>query len=82
MLLLNAFIFITASGAALGAIRKWIWPFIKGLVEVIDTIPILIDIGNEFKPNEGASLRDRIDAHSVALDNIQHQLENLLTKEA
>ena len=81
-MILNIFIFIAASGAAVGAICKWLWPFIRGLVSVIDAIPTLIEMSEEFQPNEGKSLRDQIDAHSTALDNIQQQLENLIMDRA
>lgn len=74
-MIISSLIAIAIAGGAIESIRRWIWPFIAGLVAVIEAIPVLVDISQEFKPNGGSSLRDQIDEHSMLLRNIQQQLE-------
>lgn len=63
-----------------------IWRVVGKLVDATRAYPVLMDIAEQFKPNGGTSLHDRIEAltemqaeQSLLLDNISQQLENKLT---
>ncbi len=72
-----------ATVVALNAIvLKLFKPMFRGVVvlnEFTESMPILIDIAKEFKPNEGHTLRDQVDDIRVKLNNIEGQLEALIT---
>lgn len=46
-----------------------------------DALPVLMDIAEEFKPNGGSSLVDRIDRLETGQDNLCSQLETLLIRD-
>lgn len=49
----------------------------KHTADLPDALPVLMDIAEEFKPNDGATLRDRVDRLELGLRNITQQLEEL-----
>lgn len=68
---------IVLIGAALAAIYKWLlkpaWCAVRGVVHWVDATPVLMEIAEEFKPNAGSSLRDRIDSIEGTIH--RHQAE-------
>ena len=52
----------------------------KSFNEFMEAQPTLMEIADQFKPNGGESLRDQIDQANVRLENIEQQLEALLTE--
>lgn len=71
---------ILIMGAALEAIRRWVWPSLISVVHYVESLPTLIDIAEQFEKNDGNSLRDRIDTIHLRLENIEQQLEQVLTE--
>jgi hypothetical protein len=64
-----------------------VWKILEELVDARRAYPVLMEIAEEFKPNNGASLHDRISvitdlqaAHGLRLNDISAQLEQLLTR--
>lgn len=45
----------------------------------IEAQPTLLQIAEEFKQNSGSTLRDQVDSANMRLENIEQQLELLLT---
>jgi len=68
---------------ALNAIvLKLFKPMFRGVValsEFTESVPTLIDIAKEFHPNDGHTLRDQVDGINIKLNNIEGQLETLIT---
>lgn len=82
---------VTLSGVAVGI--RVLWLIIEEVVDARRAYPVLMEIAEQFKPNGGSSLHDRINAltemqesqssvlaeQGILLDNISQQLENKLT---
>lgn len=48
--------------AAIGAIFVIVWRALRKLVHISDALPALLELAQEFKPNGGSSMRDKVDA--------------------
>ena len=51
------------------------------LLELAAFAPVILDIAAEFQPNEGSSLRDRIDKLNLDMDTLTGQMEEALTRD-
>lgn len=69
---------LVAVGGIILAVRTVYVYLLRPLREISEAMPILLDIARQFRPNDGTSLRDRVDGISGRLANIEQQLETLL----
>ena len=81
-------VWIVAAGGAVYALHLlWkhaitpIWRSLVSLVHFAEALPVLLCMAEEFKPNEGSSLRDQIDLVNMRLENIEQQLETICIDE-
>jgi hypothetical protein len=75
---------IIAAGAVIGAVgviwRKVLRPMTRGAVLLEQVLPVLVDIGHEFKPNSGETLKDslnRIEENLATLHTYAHETRHL-----
>lgn len=79
-----AAVIIAAGGIAYGLHLLWRYILcpgyrvLIGLTLVVEVWPVLSQIAEEFKPNEGNTLRDQVDATNLRLGNIEGQMEQLV----
>ena len=73
---------IVALGAVSVALNAIVLKVLKPTYRVIRTLdkfasslPVILEIAEEFKPNSGATLRDQVDEIKIKLVNIEGQLE-------
>jgi len=70
-----------AGGIALALNLIWrhvicpIYRFIILIADFTEAQPVLLEIAEEFKPNNGTTLRDQIDTANMRLSNIEGQME-------
>lgn len=57
-----------------------VYQFFKAVSLFAEAQPVLIEIAHEFRPNDGDSLRDQVDAVNIRLGNIEGQMEILVQR--
>ena len=67
-------------GAVLGVLKLWVVPAVRELVHAGDAHPTLMEIADQFKPDDGASLHDRIVHIERKQDEICDGIEGLHNK--
>ena len=75
---------IATGGIALALHLLWrhtihpMYRFVIALSAFMEAQPVLLDIAAEFRPNDGATLRDQVDTTNMRLSNIEGQMEQLV----
>ena len=54
------------------------YKFIGAVAMFTEAQPVLLEIASEFRPNDGASLRDQVDSTNLRLSNIEGQMEQIV----
>ena len=80
----ETFLRIAAAVIAVGGIvYAWhiLWVYLlRPLREFTSAQATLMEIAHEFRPNDGNSLRDRIDLTNIRLGNLEQQLEMVIDR--
>jgi hypothetical protein len=71
---------IVAIGGMVVAVRTVYVYVLRPLRDIAAAMPVLLDIAHQFHPNDGSSLRDRVDTISIRLENMEQQLEALIVE--
>ncbi len=75
---------IVLAGAATAAIWRWVftpaWRGVCGVVRLADAHPVIMEIAEQFKPNAGSSLHDRIQQIERNQEDMQTEMESLHNK--
>jgi hypothetical protein len=79
MFLRVAAVVVAAGGIVYAAHILWVY-LLRPLREFTSAQPTLLEIAHEFRPNDGNSLRDRIDLANIRLRNMEQQLETVIDR--
>lgn len=76
----NTVIILAGVVTAVGVLGAGAWKMFKAIDRIEDTWVVLSEIASQFKPNDGKSLHDRIGHLEATSQQMQRDLETMLTR--